>query len=112
MTTRRVLAIVGFLCAAGTAAGDGEPVLRLDAGGPAAYTPALAFSPDGRTLYAGGFDKVVRVWTLDETAARFVAGKVAAYRVPIGPGLHGAVNTLAVSPDGRQLAVAGLGLVR
>ena len=39
---------------------DGKPILQLDAGGPMAAVTAMAFAPDGKTLYAGGFDKVVR----------------------------------------------------
>src|SRR5207249_5215865 len=35
-----------------------------------------------------------------------------AYRVPIGPGQRGAINALAVSADGRWLAVGGLGVFR
>ena len=31
---------------------DKEPVLRVDSGGPAAFVTSLAFSPDGKTLYA------------------------------------------------------------
>ena len=42
--------------------GDKEPVLRVEAGGPTSLVTSLAFGPDDRTLYAGGFDKVVRVW--------------------------------------------------
>src|SRR5262245_29326173 len=45
--------------------GDKEPVLRLEAGGPTGFVTALTFSPDGKTLYAAGFDKVVRVWNLN-----------------------------------------------
>src|SRR5262245_55608047 len=87
-----------------------EPLLRVEAGGPSAYVAALAFGPDGKTLYAGGFDKVVRVWKLDD-GGRFVITPVS-YRVPIGPEALGAINALAVSPDGRYLAVGGRGMVR
>ncbi|MFN4258134.1 MAG: WD40 repeat domain-containing protein [Gemmataceae bacterium] len=90
--------------------GDKEPVLRLEAGGPTSYVTALAFSPDGRRLYAAGFDKVVRVWELNDQG-RFVLNETA-YRVPIGPGLNGALNALALSDDERWLAVGGLGVVR
>src|SRR5262249_17849291 len=45
--------------------GEKEPVLRLEAGGPTSFVTALAFSPDGQTLYVAGFDKVVRSWTWD-----------------------------------------------
>lgn len=91
--------------------GDKEAVLRIEADGPTAFVTALAFSPDGKQLYAGGYDKVVRVWTLNEKSGRFEASS-SAYRVPIGPGLHGAIGAIAVSPDGALLAVAGSGLVR
>src|SRR5262249_59905042 len=87
-----------------------EPLLRLEAGGPTTDVTALAFAPDGRTLYAAGWDKVVRVWKRDE-AGEFVPQRTS-YRVPIGPGLRGAINTLALSPDRRWLAVGGLGGVR
>ena len=89
---------------------DGKPILQLDAGGPMAAVTALAFGPDGKTLYVGGFDKVVRVWTLDDKTGAFTAR--ATYRVPVGPGMNGLINALAVSPDGRWLAVAGSGAVR
>ena len=91
--------------------GDKEPVLRLEAGGPTAFVTALTFSPDGKRLYGAGFDKVVRVWTLNEDTGRFVLDR-AAYRIPIGPGINGTVNTIALSPDERWLAVGGQGIVR
>lgn len=90
--------------------GEKEPVLRLEAGGPTTYVTALTFSPDGQSLYASGWDKVVRVWTLNERK-EFVLDR-AAYRVPIGPGLEGAINAMALSPDGLWLAAAGMGIVR
>src|SRR5437660_11288530 len=83
--------------------GDKEPLLRLEAGGPTSYVTALAFSPDGQNLYAAGWDKVVRVWNLDRQG-KFVPDEVA-YRIPVGPGLAGAINALAVSPEGNWLAV-------
>jgi WD40 repeat protein len=89
-----------------------ETILRLEAGGPTADVKALVFGngPDGKTpaLYVAGSDKVVRVWTLRE--GRWELSD--ACRVPIGPGGDGIINALAVSPDGRWLAAAGLGLVR
>ncbi len=90
--------------------GDKEPLLRLEAGGPTSFVTALAFSPDGKQLYAGGWDKVVRVWSLNERG-QFVPSR-ATYRVPIGPGLSGAINCIALSPDGSLLAVAGRGVFR
>src|SRR5207302_11304254 len=93
------------------AAVDTPPVLRVEAGGPTAHVTALAFGPNGETLYAAGFDKVVRVWNVDRKSGRFVLDPFA-YRVPIGPGVDGVINSLAVSPGGEWIAVGGLGMFR
>jgi WD40 repeat protein len=101
-----LLAITAFVDsgrAAPLAVLDDKPVLQVDAGGPSSAVTALAFSPDGKTLYAAGLDKVVRVWTWQETG--FILKKT--LRVPIGPGTGGAINAIAISPDGAWLAVAG-----
>jgi len=73
---------------------------------------ALAFSPDGNTLYSAGWDKVVRVWNGDAEAGGFTLDPRATFRVPIGPGVDGAINALTLSTDGTWLAVAGNGIVR
>jgi WD40 repeat protein len=88
-----------------------RPLLSLEAQGPTAQVTALAFSPNGRTLYAAGFDKVVRAWKLQN--GRFVLDtKHPGYRVPVGPGTVGVINAITVSPDGAWLAVSGKGLMR
>jgi WD40 repeat protein len=92
------------------APGDKEPFLRLEPGGHMAYVTALAFSPDGRTLYSASHDKVVRVWR--RAAGDGFALDPKAYRVPIGPGQDGILNALAVSADGTWLAVGGMGAMR
>ncbi|HEY1377821.1 MAG TPA: WD40 repeat domain-containing protein, partial [Gemmataceae bacterium] len=74
-----------------------------------AAVTALAFSPDGRTLYSAGYDKVVRVWRRAADGT-FQPDPRATLRVPIGPGRAGVINVLAVSPDGAWLAVSGLGV--
>jgi WD40 repeat protein len=93
------------------APGEKEPLLRLEAGGPTSYVTALAFNNDGKMLYSAGWDKVVRVWRLNGHG-KFVLDRDLAYRVPLGPGLNGAINTIALSDDGNWLAVAGLGVAR
>jgi WD40 repeat protein len=58
---------------------------------------ALAFAPDGRTLFTGGGDNAVRVWDVDRMAER------ASFTWPIG----NRVAALAVSPDGLRAAAGG-----
>ena len=84
-----------------------EPLLRLEAGGPTSFVSATAMSADGKTLYAAGFDQVVRVWKLNNQGEWTL--DPFAFRVPIGPGVRGAINTLALSADGQWLAAAGNG---
>jgi WD40 repeat protein len=58
---------------------------------------ALAFGPDGRTLYSGGWDNAVRVWDVERLAER------ASFNWPVGA----RVTALAVSSDGLRAAVGG-----
>jgi WD40 repeat protein len=62
-----------------------------------AVVTTLAFGPDGRTLYAGGGDGVVKVWDVDRGSER------SSYAWPIG----NRVQSLAVSPDGLRAAAGG-----
>ena len=87
---------------------DRAPHLILAHNGPHAPVTALAFAPDARTLYVGGFDKQVRRYEL--VKGKYVAGE--SIRVPIGPGNAGVVNALAVSPDGKWVAAAGRAPIR
>src|SRR5687767_638604 len=86
--SKLVALVLLILCTAafGKAADEGEPLLRLEAGGPTGYVTALAFSPDAQTLYAGSWDKTVRVWRWNAGGNQFRLDPVA-WRVPIGPGL-------------------------
>ncbi len=119
MYPRRVAPMLLCLLVLGSAAwseetplppGEKAPLLQFDVDGPTAAVNALALRKDkeGETLFAAGLDKVVRVWKIQD-------GKVTrqgSYRVPIGPGNAGVLNALAVSDDGRWLAMAGRGLMR
>ena len=58
---------------------------------------ALAFGPDGRTLYTGGSDNTVRVWDLDRGTER------TRFTWPVGT----KVLSMAVCPDGLRAAAGG-----
>lgn len=87
------------------------PVLRLNIGGPSSLVTAMAFSADGHSLYAGGWDKVVHVWERRDDG-QYESKQDKAFRIPVGPDEHGKINAIAVSPDDRWLGVAGVGLIR
>src|SRR5690606_37045600 len=68
---------------------------------------ALAFSPDGRTLAAGSFDGLVRLWRVDGP------GTTSTALPALDSGDDGPVQSLTFSPDGRTLvAGTGTGTVR
>src|SRR5262249_16627067 len=58
---------------------------------------ALAFSPDGKTLFSGSADKSIRQWDVE-------GGK----ELRALPGHAEEVRGLAVTPNGKQLASCGL----
>ncbi|GIH26287.1 hypothetical protein Aph01nite_45970 [Acrocarpospora phusangensis] len=107
----RALAVAAATVSAGLADLPGEPplgavaaalrttVLRarerraLDIG---TAVRAVAVTPDGRVLAAGGDDGLVRLWSRDGHP----------YGEPLA-GHHDAVNAVCFSPDGRLLASAG-----
>jgi WD40 repeat protein len=108
-----VLVLAGAVATADDAdlpPGNKDPVLRIDPGGPGAFVTSLAFSPDGKTLYSAGWDKVIRVWTRNETGD-FERSRTI-YRVPVGPALGGVIDAMALSPDGHWLAAGGSGMAR
>jgi WD40 repeat protein len=75
-------------------AGTGKLLRTLKGGG---FADGLLFSPDGRRLFARGTDATVRIWDVKE-------GKEL-HRFKAGSGYSGA--RLAVSPDGKLLAMSG-----
>ncbi|HVK15006.1 MAG TPA: hypothetical protein VM597_40075, partial [Gemmataceae bacterium] len=88
-----------------------DPILCLEPGGPTAAVTCLAFAKDrtGDVLYSAGIDKVIRVWR--PGPGGFALRPEEALRIPIGPGLAGSINRMAVSPDGEFLAVTGNGII-
>ena len=76
---------------------EGWPTRATTVGRHQGVVSALAFGPDGRTLFSGGWDNAVRVWDLDRMTER------AGFTWPTG----NRVASLAVAPDGLRAAVAG-----
>lgn len=81
--------------------GPVEQQLMLDPGGHRAVVWGLTFTPDGRYLITAGADKVVRVWDWRTgKTVRIIRGQA-------GFGQSGVIDAIALSPDGKWLAVGG-----
>jgi WD40 repeat protein len=77
------------------------PQLLLDTGGHMAKITDIAFTPNGKQLVSASDDKTVRVWDVETgKTVRLIRGQ-------IGPGQEGKIYAMALSPDGRLLAVGG-----
>ena len=66
----------------------------------------MVFSPDGRTLFSASKDKTVRIWDIASGES------IRVLRLPIGPGRLGTLYGLDIAPDGKLLAVGGVGPTR
>jgi hypothetical protein len=96
-------AVLGLGCAAVLA---DTPQLLLEPRGSISYITEVNF-PDEKTLLVGGWDKVVRVWRRESTEDPFRFDAGTSFRVPRAGGLNGVINAMALSEDGRWLAVGG-----
>jgi WD40 repeat protein len=82
-------------------------ILRYDGGGINHVVKGLQWSSDSRTLYAAGWGKVVQVFHRSEQNGQLEYAPRENFRVPLGDGRSGMIETLAVSANGRMLAAAG-----
>jgi len=101
MFSRLLFASLFFLAGINSALSATAPLLSLDPGGHQSIIQSLAFTPDGKSIVSAGDDKVIRIWDLQaEKTVRKIRGE-------IRPGPVGAIYAMALSPDGRRLAVGG-----
>ncbi len=88
---------------------DPLPVLRLRPDGVRESINHLAFSADGKTLFASGYNKRVDVWELKD--GEFVRDHSLCLRHAIGPGPTGTILAMDISADDRFVAVGGIGAI-
>ncbi|MBI2354025.1 MAG: caspase family protein [Deltaproteobacteria bacterium] len=77
------------------------PFIRINAGMHSAKIMDIAADAGGKYLATASFDKTVRVW--EAQSGRLVR----TIHPPIGDASEGALQAVAVSPDGKTLATAG-----
>lgn len=95
------LLLIGAAAAASAAELPKEPQLRIDGGMHTAMIRRLDVSADGKFLVTASEDKTARVWSLPDGRL------LKTLRLPVAPGDVGKVNAVAISPDGKLIAVGG-----
>jgi hypothetical protein len=99
------------LCGVATAAQplQEQPLLRIDPGAHTALIRKAELDARTQRLYTVSDDKTVRVWQMPSGAQETdsPARLLATWRVPANAGNEGQLFALALSPDGREVAVAG-----
>lgn len=81
--------------------GQPQPELRVEAGMHTAAIRHVAVSADGKRMVSASYDKTIRIWSIPDGKLQNV------FRVPIGPGFEGSIFAVALSPDGKTIAVGG-----
>lgn len=89
------------LCAAYAGGPPDTPMLRLETGMHTASIMRIGVDAENRYLVTGSLDKTVRVWEL--ATGRLIK----TLRIPIGEKMEGAIYAVAISSDGRTIAVGG-----
>lgn len=78
-----------------------DPQLRIETGMHTSGIRRIAISADGQLLVTASDDKTARLWSMDDGRLLRI------YRVPIAPGSEGKIYAVALTPDGRTLALGG-----
>jgi WD40 repeat protein len=78
-----------------------EPQLRLETEGHTARIRGMDITADGKLLITGSADKTARLWSLP------TGQLVRVIRPPISGGIFGQVDAVAITPDGKTIALAG-----
>jgi WD40 repeat protein len=78
-----------------------EPILRIETGLHVSIVRAIDADAKGRFAVTASDDKTVRVWSLPDGHPERVL------RLPLGFGDNGKPRAVAISPDGRTIAVGG-----
>ncbi len=95
------LLLVSLFATTTTANASNKPILQIDPGGHQAVINDIVFTQDGKQLVPASDDKVIRVWDIE-------SGKtVRTIRGQVGEGSEGKIFAMALSPNGRWLAVGG-----
>ena len=95
--------ILTFLSHVAQGAGPStEPLLRIETNMHTAPITSIATDFAGRFLATGSFDKTVRVWDLAS------GDLLRILRPPIGAETEGIIFAVAMSPDGKLIAVSGM----
>ncbi len=100
----RLLVMLATACVAFAQAASAEepaPRLVLDTGGHMALVRNIDFTADGTHLISASDDKEIRIWNVETgQTERVIRGEIA-------DGEDGKLLALALSPDGKTLAVGG-----
>lgn len=81
-----------------------SPMLVLDSGGHTSLIWDVAFLAGSDRIVSVSYDKTIRLWDLSSGQS------IRVLRPPIGPGNAGRLICASVSPDGKLLAVGGIGV--
>ena len=89
--------------------GQAKPRFILNPGGPVSKVHSLEFSPDSSKLFVAGSDKSLQIWSLAELGIGRTLRPILSQTIhwPIARGNRGAINAIAISPDGNRVAIGG-----